>query len=228
MTTPFVAIVVAAGSGERLGAYVPKALVILDDRPLVRHAVDALVMAGCTDVVVTIPAGRRADVEDALAGMAVPYALVEGGATRQDSVRIALGALPDDADLVLVHDAARPLVPADVVTRVADAVAAGADAVVPAVPVSDSLRRVHDHGSEVVDRAGLWHVQTPQGFRGSVLRRGHEAALSSGVNVTDDAAAAELVGAEVLVVPGDRAALKVTDPFDLAVARLVRRERRTR
>lgn len=217
MSSPFSAIVVAAGSGERLGANVPKALVRLGERPLVWHAVSAMVAAGATNCVVTIPAGYSGQFADALIDF--PVTLTEGGATRQQSVSLATALLdPADDDIVLVHDAARALIPIAVIQRVADAVAGGAAAVVPGIEVSDSLRRVDGQASVAIDRHNIWHVQTPQGFPGAVLREAHAHAESRGIAVTDDASAAELIGARVIVVPGDREAMKVTDAFDLAIA----------
>lgn len=216
---PVVAVVVAAGSGSRLGAPVPKALVDLDGVPLVRRSVDALVAGGVTQVVVTIPDGLAAEFASALDGVAVPVRCIVGGETRQDSVRIGLAALdaPDDA-VALVHDAARALVPAPVVSAVAATVADGAQAVIPVVPVIDSIREVGDGDSRIVDREPLRAVQTPQAARLGVLRSAHAAAAQAGAVVTDDAAVCELAGMRVTLVPGHRDALKITEPIDLVLA----------
>jgi 2-C-methyl-D-erythritol 4-phosphate cytidylyltransferase len=139
-----VAIVAAAGSGSRLGADLPKALVPLAGRPLVAWAVEGLRAGGVGDVVVTAPAGRLAEFADALGSDA---RVVEGGATRTDSVRAALATFGDGPGAVLVHDAARPLTPSDVVARVLAALAAGAPAVVPVLPAVDT--------TVVVDPAGM-------------------------------------------------------------------------
>lgn len=229
-TQPVVAVLVAAGSGSRLGASVPKALVELDGVTLVRRAADALAAGGVSRLVVTVPDGYRAEMEAALAGCACAVVCAVGGETRQDSVRLGLTALRDVADdaVVLVHDAARALVPASVVRAVAGAVADGAEAAVPVVPVVDSIRRVDDAGSAVVDRAPLRAVQTPQGARLGALRRAHAAAHEAGVVVTDDAAVCEHAGLTVALVDGHRDALKVTEPIDLILAQAILRERGAR
>ena len=225
-SVPVVAVVVAAGSGSRLGAPVPKALVEVAGVALVRRSVDALAAAGVERIVVTIPDGRHDDFAAALAGAVAEVECVVGGATRQDSVRRGLDALGvgDDA-VVLVHDAARALVPAAVVTRVADAVRGGAEAAIPVLPVVDSIRRVAGTGSEVVDRAPLRSVQTPQGARLGSLRAAHARLAADGVEVTDDAAACERAGLAVTLVEGDRAALKITEPIDLILAEALLKER---
>ncbi|MHA6524021.1 2-C-methyl-D-erythritol 4-phosphate cytidylyltransferase [Tessaracoccus sp. G1721] len=225
---PVVAVVVAAGSGSRLGAALPKALVELDGVPLVRRAVDALADGGVTQVVVTIPDGMAEPFGRALEGAALPVTCVVGGATRQDSVRIGLAALdaPDHA-VALVHDAARALVPPGVVRAVAVAVAEGAEVVIPVVPVVDSIRRVEQHGSHVVDRADLRAVQTPQAARLDALRAAHARVAAEGIEVTDDAAACEHAGLRVTLVAGHRDSLKVTEPIDLVLARAVLAERRS-
>ena len=224
MTTyqPVAAIVVAAGSGSRLGYPIPKALVELDGVALVRRAVDALVDGGAAHVVVTAPAAYVARFEELLAGVAADVRVVVGGAERQDSVRLGLEALTDESvDVVLVHDAARPLVPREVVERVVDAVRSGARAVVPVVPVVDTIRRVTEDDSEIVDRSALRAIQTPQGFDAALLRRAHAHAVEYVLALTDDASACEAIGEPVTLVDGHREAMKITDPFDLVVARAI-------
>lgn len=219
-SVPAVAIVVAAGSGSRLGATVPKALVPVDGVPLVTRAVAALAAGGVGEIVVAIPADTGDSFVEALGTPPVPVALVTGGETRQDSVARALAVLtpgPDD-QVVLVHDAARAFVPVAVVQRVVDAVVAGADAVVPVIDVSDSMRELNEAGSLAVDRSVLRAVQTPQGFRRAIIEEAHDALAENQTVVTDDAAAAEYVNCPVVLVEGDRASFKVTDPFDLLVA----------
>ncbi len=215
---PVVAVVVAAGSGSRLGAAVPKALVELDGVPLVRRAVDALLAGGVTQVVVTIPADHEPAFRVALGAIT----LTPGGETRQDSVRLGLAALdaPDDA-VVLVHDAARCLVPPEVVHAVAAAILSGADAAIPVVPVVDSIRRVDGDANSIVDRAHLRAVQTPQGARLGVLRAAHDRVAADGVEVTDDASVCEHAGYAVTLVPGHRDAMKITEPVDLILARTI-------
>jgi 2-C-methyl-D-erythritol 4-phosphate cytidylyltransferase len=219
---PVVAIVVAAGSGVRLGGEVPKAVRPLAGRPLVSWSVEALAAGGVTDVVVVVGEGLQELFTSALVGAPIPFRLVEGGATRQESVARGIAALPPGG-VVLVHDAARPLVPAEVVRGVVEAVRAGAAAVIPVVPVTDTIRQVVEAGSVVVDRSGLRAVQTPQGFAREALVAAHAAA--AGRDLTDDAAVCEASGYEVVLVPGSREALKITEPYDLAVAEAIVRGR---
>jgi 2-C-methyl-D-erythritol 4-phosphate cytidylyltransferase len=219
---PVVAIVVAAGSGVRLGGGVPKAVRTVAGLPLVRWSLDALVAGGVTDVVVVVADGLQDTFRSALSGAPVPFRIVVGGETRQESVARGIAALPA-GEVVLVHDAARPLVPAQVVRDVVAAVRAGAAAVIPVVPVSDTIRQVTGSGSVVVDRSGLRAVQTPQGFARAALVKAHAAA--DGREYTDDAAVCEAVGYEVVLVPGSREALKITEPHDLAVAEAIVKDR---
>jgi 2-C-methyl-D-erythritol 4-phosphate cytidylyltransferase len=211
-------IVAAAGSGLRLGADRPKALVPLAGRPLVAWAVETLLAGGVDDVVVAVPAAQRADFAAALPGVR----LVEGGATRTASVRAALAAAGERADAVLVHDAARPLTPPAVVARVLAALAAGAPAVVPVLPVVDTTVLVGGDGviADAVPRAPLRRVQTPQGFSRAVLAAAYDA-LPAGAELTDDAAVVRAAGVPVGTVDGDERAAKVTVPHDLALAELL-------
>lgn len=215
---PAVALVVAAGSGVRLGAAVPKALVDLGGRTLVARAVEALVAGGVSEVVVVVPADHHDQFDRALSTSSVPVRLVTGGSERQESVRLGLAAIDDLDRPVLVHDAARPLVPAEVTAAVIRAVRTGAVAVVPVVVVTDSIRRVTSEGSEVVDRSSLRAVQTPQGFDGLVLSAAHDLVRDQGLSVTDDAAACEAAGHRVSLVDGSPAALKITTAADLRFA----------
>lgn len=217
-----VALVPAAGRGERLGANGPKAMVFLHGLPLVAHAVRGLLSAGCVrHVVVAAPSDALAEMTAALADFA-SVTVVAGGADRTASVRLALAAALDavpDAKIVLVHDAARAFTPPALVRSVTEAVAAGAQAVVPVLPVTDTVKRV-DAAGIVVDtpsRVDLRAVQTPQGFAVDVLLRAYEAADVA----TDDAGLVERIGVPVHTVPGDVAAMKITTPFDLAVAEAV-------
>lgn len=225
------AIVVAAGAGVRLGGELPKALREVAGRSLVRHSLDGLAGGGVTRAVVVIRAEERAAFETALADSPIPASYVYGGARRQDSVRAGLAAIAGDPKLsnchyVLVHDAARALVPATVVARVIEALRDGAVGCVPAVPVTDSVRRVGDGGeSEVVDRAPLRAVQTPQGFVREVLDDALAQASASGLEVSDDATALEAIGQRVVLVEGSRAALKVTEPIDLVLAEAIAKNR---
>ncbi|WP_369055584.1 2-C-methyl-D-erythritol 4-phosphate cytidylyltransferase [Kineococcus terrestris] len=216
-------VVPAAGRGDRLGLGRPKALVDLAGRPLLVHALERARASGVVDVVVVVapPAGCEV-VRSALAGLDLPdLRVVEGGRERQDSVRAGLVALPDDVDVVLVHDAARCLTPPGVFTAVVAAVRAGAVAVVPVLPVSDTVKRVAgDVVVETVDRRELAAVQTPQGFAPGPLLRAHEAAAGA-APATDDAGMLEALGHPVRTVPGDDLAFKVTRPLDLVLAEAV-------
>lgn len=212
------AIVAAAGRGERLGARMPKALVEVCGAPLVVHAVNRLQAAGCDLVIVAAPS----DAVDQFGALLPGASVIAGGATRQGSVAAALQTLSNDVDVVLVHDAARGLAPATVAETVIAAVRAGADAVVPVMPVADTVKEVDSAGwvRRTLDRAALRAVQTPQGFRRLVLERAHQSAASG--DSLDDASLVEALGLTVRTVPGDPAALKVTTPVDLlTVAALV-------
>jgi len=233
MTTA--AVVPAAGRGERLGPGAPKALRELGGAPIIVHAVRALVAARSVDLVVVAapPEGQGVDEMRALLADHVPMAhvvVVPGGASRQQSVALALEHLPVEVDVVLVHDAARPLVPVEMVDAVTSAVRAGARAVIPVLPVSDTVKEVDVAGRVVrtVDRSTLRRVQTPQGFDRALLALAHERAAVEGVDdATDDAGLVERIGEAVVVVPGHEDAIKVTRPFDLLVAEAVLARRRS-
>ncbi|HEU0287357.1 MAG TPA: 2-C-methyl-D-erythritol 4-phosphate cytidylyltransferase [Nocardioidaceae bacterium] len=221
------AIVPAAGSGVRLGADRPKALVSLAGEPLVVHALRALRDSEVVDrVVVAAPPDRVDELTAMLPAAWSGWAtVIAGGTVRQASVAAGLESLSGDHELVLVHDAARALVPPAVVIRVVDALRAGAPAVIPVVPVSDTVKRVRDgRVLETVDRASLYAVQTPQGFRRDVLAEAHANATETAA--TDDAGLVERSGGEVCVVDGDAEAFKITAPLDLALAEAVLRSRR--
>jgi 2-C-methyl-D-erythritol 4-phosphate cytidylyltransferase len=227
------AILTAAGSGSRLGHALPKALVPVRGEPVVAHAARRLLAArpGGEPLAALIVSAPVDQVEAFRALQGPDVVVVPGGPTRQASVAAALGALPDDGiDVVLVHDAARPFAPADLVERVAAAVRAGHDAVVPGLAVTDTIKRVGagDDGWPVestVDRAELRAVQTPQGFSRATLERAHAAAAQDAgdesVAASDDAGLVERLGLPVWVVPGDERAAKITTPRDLAVAELL-------
>lgn len=212
-------IIVAAGSGERLGATSPKAFVSVAGKTLLEHALTALnAVSPTVQVVVVAPEKWRGAAED-LGRKTLEerhqLVVVAGGVTRSDSVRAGLAALADDITTVLVHDAARALCPADVFTRVIDALEAGAPAVIPTIDVVDTLSPI-DHSTGVtgpaVDRSALAIVQTPQGFHKDVIASAHEAFPE---NATDDAEIARLAGHQVISVPGDARAFKITHPADL-------------
>lgn len=188
--------------------------------PVLLHALRRAAAADVLDVVVVVaPEGAVDEVTLLLTELALPdLRVVTGGAERQDSVRAGLAALPDDVDVVLVHDAARCLTPPAVFVDVVRAVRAGAAAVVPVLPVSDTVKRVSgDVVVETVDRSELVAVQTPQGFATAPLRAAHAAALGA-APATDDAGMLEALGHTVRTVPGDDRSFKVTRPLDLVLA----------
>jgi 2-C-methyl-D-erythritol 4-phosphate cytidylyltransferase len=221
-------IVVAAGTGQRLGHGIPKARVLCGGLTLLEHALDAVSASGVAAVVVVVlPPGDAvlAAVVEAAAGAAPrgsQITSVSGGASRVASVRAGLAALPPAAEIVLVHDAARALTPPAVFQRVAAAVRAGAPAVIPVVPVADTVKVVRaDVVESTPDRAGLRAVQTPQGFDAASLRSAHGGAAAADPGITDDAMLMEAHGVPVRVVDGDPLAFKVTTPLDLTVAEAV-------
>ncbi|SCL14584.1 2-C-methyl-D-erythritol 4-phosphate cytidylyltransferase [Micromonospora rhizosphaerae] len=210
-------LVPAAGAGVRLGPGAPKALRPLAGEPLLVHAVRRIAAAPSVHtIVVAAPAADVESVRSMLAPVA-PVTVVPGGAERQASVAAALAAVPAGPEIILVHDAARALTPPALVESVAEAVRSGQDAVIPVLPVVDTIKEV-DAGERVlgtVDRSALRAVQTPQGFRRPVLTAAHAAA---GDPLTDDAGLVEKQGVPVVCVPGSELALKITRPFDLALA----------
>lgn len=215
-------IVVAAGSGTRLRGGAPKAFVGLDARSILHHALRGVFSAPAAQVVVVVPEGYEGDATtdalDAAGDRGELVTVVTGGATRQQSVAAGLAALWGDVDTVLVHDAARALTPAAVFERVVAALDDGAVAVIPVLPVVDTIKRVDGAGRVVaaVDRSELAAAQTPQGFRRSVLEA---AAASADADHTDDAALVAAAGHPVVTVEGDARAFKVTTAPDLDRAR---------
>jgi 2-C-methyl-D-erythritol 4-phosphate cytidylyltransferase len=215
------AILVAAGDGVRLGGTVPKAFTEVRGRTLLEHAlVPFRASDGVRDIIVVAPGLY---VAHAAAVLSDEVTTVAGGPTRQASVSFGLAALAADVDTVLVHDVARPFVPVEVLDRVLDALADGADAVIPTRPVTDTIKQVDEDGTVVatLDRSELRAVQTPQGFRRAVLEAAHAAGV--GRNFTDDAALVEAHGGRVAVVDGADEAFKITRPWDLALAEAVAR-----
>jgi 2-C-methyl-D-erythritol 4-phosphate cytidylyltransferase len=211
-------VLTAAGRGERLGSGVVKALRELAGEPLLLHAIRGVrSVPAVGPVVVTAPVGLVNDLTVLLASYDV--VVTAGGAERQESVRHGLAALPPGVDHVLVHDAARPLAPPSVFAAVIAALRAGAEAVVPVLPIADTVKRVIDgRVTGTVERGDLRAVQTPQGFVLDVLVRAH---AQLGPPATDDASLVERLGHTVHTVPGSEDALKVTHPFDLLVAEAV-------
>lgn len=232
------AVIPAAGRGVRLGPGAPKALRALGGTPMLVHAVRAMAASRAVRLVVVVAPPDGADVVrdllDAYPALErTDVVVVPGGETRQESVRCGLRALPEDVDVVLVHDAARPLVPVDTVDSVVAAVRGGAVAVVPALPLADTVKEVsprpRGEAEPVVgtpERALLRAVQTPQGFERDTLLKAHRTVAVEGEGATDDAGMVERLGAPVVVVPGHEEAFKVTRPLDLVLAEAVLTRRR--
>jgi 2-C-methyl-D-erythritol 4-phosphate cytidylyltransferase len=217
------AVVAAAGSGERLGADRPKAFARLGDRPLLAESLERLDGSAWIDaIVVAAPPGWEEPVillAEEL-GCGKVSASVAGGSTRTASVVAALAEVPGDAAVVIVHDAARPILPEEVIERVLAPLSEGWDGVVPALPVPDTVKRVRgDEVVDTVDRIDLVVVQTPQAFRREALVVAHRAGATAEGRATDDAALLEAMGFRVVAIPGDPMNLKVTRPEDLALAR---------
>ena len=213
-----VAIVSAAGSGQRLGAGIPKAYISLAGQTILEHAVDGLLASGVISrVVVAAPPDRVAETIALLAGRA---SVVAGGPERHDTVQLALEHI-GDPEFIVVHDAARPLTPVEQIRRVVAALNEGLRAVVPVVPVVDTIKAVDANGVVLgtPERSGLRAVQTPQGFATELLRHAYLRAGSA--TFTDDASLVENLGTPVHTVAGDVMAFKITTPLDLRLARAV-------
>lgn len=218
------AIVPAAGQGERLGPGTAKALRVLGAASLLELSVRSLARARGVDlIVVAAPADAVDELGTALTAD-VPLKIVAGGATRQQSVAAGLAALPKSVEFVLVHDAARALAPTALHEAVIEQlVEKGANAVVPVLPVSDTIKIVDDGVvMRTPDRKTLRAVQTPQGFTRAALERAHQVARDSGVDdVTDDAGLCEAAGIAVRTIPGDPIAFKITRPIDWTLAEVI-------
>jgi 2-C-methyl-D-erythritol 4-phosphate cytidylyltransferase len=209
------AVLVAAGRGERLGSDRPKAFAGLAGRPLLAESLERLERSDWVEAIVVVASEGWEEPVILLSeelGAGKVHAAVTGGETRADSVRAGVAEVPEEAAVVLVHDAARPLLAADVIERVVGALGDGWDGAVPALPVADTVKRVS--GSEVVEtleRSELVAVQTPQAFLADVLRR----AVAGGGEASDCAALVEAAGGRVRWVEGDPRLLKVTTRDDL-------------
>ena len=226
-----VALIAAAGQGTRLGAAVPKAFVRLRGRTLVERSVAAMLTSAVVDEVVVLVSPdmesyarevlSRAGILDA----ALPARCAHGGGERADSVWAGLRTITDDEAVVLIHDAARALTPPGMIARVARRVLEGAPAVIPVIPVADTIKQVAGDVVEgTPDRSTLRAVQTPQGFLLSGLRAANEAyfgAEDPGFVATDDASLLEWHGVPVVTVQGDPMAFKVTTPIDMTLARTI-------
>ena len=206
------AIIAAAGSGERFGAPIPKALIHLGDKTLLAHAVANLAPA-VDQLIVTAPAGYESEIQEIVGD---EVTVVTGGSTRSESVRLGLAAVNSTAEFVLVHDAARALASTALAQSVIEALRAGDVAVIPALPEVDTVKVVDIEGYVVStpERSTLRKVQTPQGFSYSVLKAAH----STPQDATDDAVLVANAGHRVRIIAGEESALKITTPSDLATA----------
>ncbi|MGB8414677.1 MAG: 2-C-methyl-D-erythritol 4-phosphate cytidylyltransferase, partial [Candidatus Binatus sp.] len=210
----------------RLGSGVPKAFVKVGGRAMLSYSLGAIAQVNSIgEVVITVPEGfeSAARAEAAAAGLGVPVKITPGGAERQDSVRIALALTSSESELVIVHDAARPMATRAIFEACLSA-AARAGGAIAAIPVADTLKRVAGGGNAIaatVARAGLWQAQTPQAFRRELLVAAHRRAVKEGVVATDDADLVERTGVRVEVVEGSTANLKITTPSDLAIVEAI-------
>jgi len=214
----FAALIVAAGSGNRLGGELPKQYRLLAGMSMIRRTLRAFVSSrDISRIQIVIGGDQREHLDRAAGGLDLPSPVI-GGTTRQESVRHGLDALAEySPDAVLIHDAARPLVSATIISAVVTALNAGAEAVVPLLPVSDSLKRREPSGMlRALPRDELYRAQTPQGFSFAAIRAAH--AQFAAEHVTDDIALAELAGLKVVVVAGEEANLKITTAADLEFA----------
>jgi 2-C-methyl-D-erythritol 4-phosphate cytidylyltransferase len=215
------AIIVAAGSGTRLGHTMPKAFVSINGLSLLCRVLRTVAMVQAfAEVVVAVPAGAEssARTEVARAGLQIPVKITEGGAERQESVRLALMLTSTEADLIVVHDAARPFAPPTLFSACISA-ASQNGAAIAAIPVADTLKQVSQGGIvTTLQRTGLWQAQTPQVFGRELLKRAHMLAEHEKIAVTDDSHLCERLGTQVRVIPGSALNLKITTPDDLRLA----------
>jgi len=218
------AIIVAAGSGVRLGSSVPKAFVKIGGRTMLSYSLVTIRQVSSIDeVVITVPAGfeKAARAEVTATGLGVPVKITPGGIERQDSVRIALELTSAESELVIVHDAARPLA-TPAIFEACLVAAARIGGAIAAIPVADTLKRVGDGSiSATVARAGLWQAQTPQAFRRDLLTAAHQRAVIEKIAATDDADLVERIGARVEVVEASTENIKITTRSDLAIVEAI-------
>jgi len=223
------AVIPSAGIGRRMGSDIHKPLLRIGDKPILFYTLRAFELSRFVDEVIVVahledmlPITR--DVVDRYSIHKVRQ-VVEGGPERQDSVYLGLKALSDPPDMVVIHDAVRPLVPVKLIDRSVE-LCRTREAVIAGVPVPFTVKRVrHDVVVETVDRSELWEIQTPQVFRYSLILEAHERARADGIRATDDAALVERLGTPVSVIPGSRWNLKITTPEDLKLAEFLLTER---
>jgi 2-C-methyl-D-erythritol 4-phosphate cytidylyltransferase len=218
VTAGAVAILLAAGTGERLGGSAPKAFVGVAGRPILAHAARAaLACPEISAIVVAVPTGLE-DLAHAMVEGIGTHSVVAGGESRQASVRAALAVIPEDVAAIVCHDAARPFAGPRLFSAVLGALS-DADGVVPVLPVWDTVKRIRDgYVVETEPREELGLAQTPQAFVARALRDAHNRAAEAGLDLTDDAALLEWAGYRVRVVPGEPGNFKITTPEDLARA----------
>jgi len=218
---PTAAILLAAGSGVRMGAGIPKALIPLRGRPILSWSLESIRAAGLERTILLAPPGHVRETERALGAGAGVDRVIEGGTSRARSVLLGLGALPESIDVVLVHDAARPLLPLELIERTLAGVA-GDDGAIAAVPLSDTLKRADERMviADTPDRSLYWLAQTPQCFRREALVRAMDRAVAEGRldAATDCASLVEAIGGRVRLVPSQPTNMKITTPIDLEIA----------
>ena len=233
MSQPVVAVVLGAGLGVRYGGSVSKPALKITGHALMNMSIEAMAAGGCTHAVVVVNDKVARELSLAKAALPIPVIQTHGGASRQESAHNGLRAIRADrelsrAEVVLIHDAVRPMVPAHVVEDIIGAVRGGAHAVAPVIDVVDSIRVLdRQGGSRPVDRSTLRAVQTPQGFPLEVIWAAHERMAAAGEQFTDDVSCAELAGHEVVLVPGSRMSMKVTEPTDMTIAEALWKARAT-
>jgi len=221
-----VAIVVAGGAGMRMGGNVPKQFLLLGGRPIVDRTISALAASPQIDgILLALPPHLSGDAKASYRGRPKVLQVVDGGAERQDSVRIALAAVPEEAEVILVHDAVRPFVSHDLLARCVE-LAREHGAVVPVVPVRETVKEWDRKGRTLstVERSLLYRAQTPQAFRAGILREAYEKADAAGRRGTDDASIVEAAGYPVTPIPGEESNIKITIPEELRMAEGLLRE----
>lgn len=217
------AVIVAAGKGERMGALLPKPFLSLAGVPLLIHTLRSLAQSTLISKIVIVIAPEYETYCRELLGSHGPFGLsscvVHGGPERQDSVRLGLAAVDAACEIVVIHDAARPFIAAEIIDQ-SITVAAECGGALVAVPVQDTIKRVGRDETvvETVPRQSLWLAQTPQTFRVALIREAHARAVAEGGPATDDAALVERMGGTVKIVPGDPRNFKITTPEDLRFA----------
>lgn len=221
-----IAIVVAGGEGRRMGGDVPKQFLPLGGRPIIDRTISCLAASPLIDgILLALPPQSPRDLKESFRGRPKVLQVVDGGAERQDSVRNALAAVAGDAEVILVHDAVRPFVSADLLARCVE-LAEEHGAVVPVVPVRETVKEWDKNGRTLstVDRSRLYRAQTPQAFRAGILRKAYEKAGAEGLRGTDDASLVEGAGYPVTPIPGEEANIKITIPEELRMAEGLLRE----